>query len=178
MRSCEAPLMLRPEAMPPEIPAADVDAVAVVQRAYPDLLRAARRLSNSRADAEDLVQEAFVETLSHHPAFEGLHQPVGYLMTVLYRSAFRRTRLARREVPLELQERLEAPPVDPDAPTMVLQALASLGDKQRACLLLRYLYDLDDREIAEALGCHASTVRSQIARGLARARERTADAGA
>jgi RNA polymerase sigma factor (sigma-70 family) len=168
--------MLRPEATPPEAQTRP-DAVSVVQRAYPELLRAARRLSTSLADAEDLVQEAFVETLSHYPEFEGIRQPVGYLMTVLYRAAFRRTKRARREIPLELQERLESPPVDGDAPTMVTQVLASLGEKQRACLLLRYLYDLDDDEIANALGCHASTVRSQIARAMARVRERTPDAG-
>ena len=121
------------------------------------------------------MQEAFVETLSRYPAFDGLKTPMGYLATVLYRAAFRRRRLPMRELPLELPERIEHVDPDLDAPLMVRQVLSSLGPKQRACLLLRYLHDLDDDEIAAALGCRPSTVRSQIARGLANARQEVID---
>jgi RNA polymerase sigma factor (sigma-70 family) len=151
------------------------DPVDVVQHGYGRLLAIARRLTRSLGEAEDLVQEAFVETLSRYPGFAGLDRPLGYLVTVLYRAAFRRTRLAAREVPLDLQERLEQVEPDREAPAFVAQALSTLGPKQRACIALRYLCDLDEAEIAETLGCRPSTVRSQIARGLARARERTAD---
>ena len=154
--------------MPPE-PDIFPDPVEVVRFAYPRLLRAARRLVASTGDAEDLVQEAFVETLSRYPGFRGLDQPMGYLTTVLYRLAFRRRR-PWTEVPLDLQERLEQPDTDREAPATIVAALSSLGPKQRACLALRYLYDLDDVEIAAALGCRPSTVRSQIARALAHAR--------
>jgi len=146
------------------------DPLEVVRTAYPALLQAARQLTMSAAEAEDVVQEAFVETLSRYPEFRGLRRPVGYLTTVLYRSAFRRRRRPWSEIPFELQERLALREPDRDAPTMVAEALSSLGPKQRACLALRYLYDLDEKEIAAALGCRASTVRSQIARGLANAR--------
>jgi len=148
-----------------------LDPVEVALEGYPGLLRAARRLTNSMTDAEDLVQEAFVETLSLYPAFEGLREPLGYLTTVLYRSAFRRHRLSKREVPLELESRLQEVEFDLDAPAMVTSSLAHLGHKQRVCLLLRYVHDFDDEEIAAVLDCRPSTVRSQIARGLARARE-------
>jgi RNA polymerase sigma factor (sigma-70 family) len=146
-----------------------VDAVEIVRVVYPVLLRTARRLSASTHEAEDLVQEAFVETLSRHPEFQGLAEPAGYLHTVLFRAASRRRR-SRVEVPLDLQARLEQPQADREAPAMVAQALRSLGPRQRACLALRYLFDLDDTEIALTLGCRPSTVRSQMARGLARAR--------
>jgi RNA polymerase sigma factor (sigma-70 family) len=154
------------------------DPAEIVRTGYPRLLQVARRLATSVVEAEDLVQEAFVETLSRYPNFEGLRQPLGYLMTVLYRTSFRRRLLSMRVVPLDLQERLEQAEPDHDAPTFVLQALAELGPKQRACIELRYLYDLDDDEIAAALGCSRSTVRSQIARGLALARKEVGDARA
>ena len=159
----------------PPVDNGEFDAAEVLRSGYPRLLQVARRLATSFAEAEDLVQEAFVETLSRYPDFQGLRQPLGYLMTVLYRSAFRRRRLSMREVPFDLQERLEQVEPDHDAPAFVRQALASLGPKQRACLELRYLYDLDDGEIAAAIGCSRSTVRSQIARALARAREGISD---
>jgi RNA polymerase sigma factor (sigma-70 family) len=146
--------------------------VEVVRDSYPPLRAAARRLAKSSSEGEDLVQEAFVETLSRYPDFDGLERPLGYLMTVLYRSAFRRSRLRQGELPLELEERLQAIEPDPDAPAMIDAALAGLGPKQRACLILRYLYGMDERDIAAVLDCRPSTVRSQIARGLANARER------
>jgi RNA polymerase sigma factor (sigma-70 family) len=158
-----------------ETPGHRGDGVELVREAYPRLLRLARLLARSPVEAEDLVQEAFVETLSRYPGFEGLTTPMGYLTTVLYRAASRRWRRSSREIPLDLQSRLEGPEVDRDAPAMIEQALIGLGPGQRACLLLRYLYGLDDAEIAAALGCSRSTVRSQIARGLTRARRKLGD---
>jgi RNA polymerase sigma factor (sigma-70 family) len=152
-----------------------LDAVEVVRIGYGRLLAVARRLTTSLAEAEDLVQEAFVETLSRYPGFEGLERPLGYLATVVYRAAFRRRRLTAREVSLDILDRIERADADLDAPAMAETALAGLGTKQRACLALRYLCDLDDDEIAAALGCRESTVRSQIARALAHARGRIAD---
>ena len=43
--------------------------------------------------------------------------------------------------------------------------------KQRAVLYLRYYLGLGVEEAAEVLNCHAGTVKSQTARGLARLRE-------
>jgi RNA polymerase sigma factor (sigma-70 family) len=43
--------------------------------------------------------------------------------------------------------------------------------RQRAAVVLRYLCDLSDDEIAEALACQPATVRSLVHRGLARLRE-------
>jgi RNA polymerase sigma factor (sigma-70 family) len=151
------------------------DPVEVALEGYPHLLRAARRLTDTPSDAEDLVQEAFVLTLSLYPGFQDLREPIGYLTTVLYRTAFRTRRLSRRETPLEFEERLQWHESDLDAPAMVVSALALVGSKQRVCLMLRYLHDFDDDEIASLLGCRTSTVRSQIARGLARAREKVGD---
>jgi RNA polymerase sigma factor (sigma-70 family) len=51
------------------------------------------------------------------------------------------------------------------------QALAQLAPKHRAVLVLRYLEDRADSEIAQILGCTQSTVRSQAARALARLRD-------
>ena len=39
--------------------------------------------------------------------------------------------------------------------------------KQRTAIVLRYVADLPDDEIAAVLGCRRSTVRSLVARGLA-----------
>jgi RNA polymerase sigma factor (sigma-70 family) len=48
----------------------------------------------------------------------------------------------------------------------MLDAVASLPARQRAAIVLRYWADLDDSEIADALGARAGTVRSLVHRGL------------
>ncbi len=55
--------------------------------------------------------------------------------------------------------------------SMALRAsLDRLAPKQRAVLVLRYLEDLSDEEIADILRCKPTTVRSQAARALDRIR--------
>ncbi|MCA1825284.1 MAG: sigma-70 family RNA polymerase sigma factor, partial [Frankia sp.] len=49
-------------------------------------------------------------------------------------------------------------------------ALAGLGRRQRAVVVLRYYEDRTDHEIAALLGCSESTVRSQATRALAKLR--------
>ena len=53
----------------------------------------------------------------------------------------------------------------------LMRALAALPRRQRTVLVLRYLNDLSELEIADALGCSVGTVKSQASRGLARLRE-------
>ncbi|MDO5629154.1 MAG: sigma factor-like helix-turn-helix DNA-binding protein [Mobilicoccus sp.] len=46
----------------------------------------------------------------------------------------------------------------------------ALGEKQRAIVLLRHVDGVSDTDIARAVGCSVSTVRSQSSRGLAHLR--------
>jgi RNA polymerase sigma factor (sigma-70 family) len=79
-------------------------------------------------------------------------------------------------VPLDLQVRLEDPVLAHDERLIARELIGTLAPRQRACLGLRYLFGLDDDEIAEALGCTRSTVRSQIARGLSSLRRYASEA--
>jgi RNA polymerase sigma factor (sigma-70 family) len=140
----------------------------IVREAFPVLRATARRLVPP-SEVDDMVQEAMIETLVHPPDFEGIERPVGYLVTVLFRRAFARRR-RWNEVPLELQEYLEARPDAVDDRLVTEAALATLGRRQRSCVVLRYLYGMDNRAIAEVLNCSPSTVRSQTSRALVRLR--------
>ncbi len=47
------------------------------------------------------------------------------------------------------------------------RALDGLSDRQREVVILRYLADLSEVTVADALGCSVSTVKTHAARGLA-----------
>jgi len=152
------------------------DPVEILRLVHPRLMSAARSVDPTVA--EDLVQEALVDILSRHPDFRGIAHPLGYAKVTMFRIALRRSRVRHLEVPLELAERLEAQP-DPAERVVdrlrLRDALAGLGRRQRACLLLRS-DGLDDGSIAAVLGCRPSTVRSQIARASSHMREALDDA--
>ncbi len=52
----------------------------------------------------------------------------------------------------------------------LVAAMASLPRQQRDVIVLRYLADLPERDVAAALGCAVGTVKSSAARGLERLR--------
>jgi RNA polymerase sigma factor (sigma-70 family) len=53
----------------------------------------------------------------------------------------------------------------------LFDVLAALPDRQRAAVVLRYWHDLDENQIADALGCRPGTVGSLLHRAIARLRE-------
>lgn len=152
-------------------PADPVDLLAAL---YPHLLASARRIAPPR-DSEDLVQETLLRVLVAHPDFTGIVHPLGYAKATLVRVATSKGWRKSVDCPPEALERLD------DASSRAVQetvgsrmdlrdSISSLGRKQRACVYLRYVEELNDREIAALLGIRESTVRSQLSRALERLR--------
>jgi RNA polymerase sigma factor (sigma-70 family) len=144
--------------------------VEMLRRLYPLLLRTARDLVPTKQQAEDLVQEALVRTLVRHPDLGELDHPLGYTRTVVWRLAYSERKARGKEIPIEACREMEAQAPDPSDASSLREALMALPLGQRSCVALRYLYGCDDDTIAIVLGCRTSTVRSQMARGLAHLR--------
>jgi len=139
------------------------------------LLRVAYLLCGDRHLAEDLVQDVLARAHRRWSHIEA-ETPDGYLRAALVRAhlSWRRRRSSGEWVLAELPE---PPPGDDFAQRQALrdelwQLLGSVSRAQRAVLVLRYFEDLDDRRIAETLGCAEATVRVHAARGLAALRSR------
>lgn len=134
-------------------------------------------VSGSRAEAEDLVQTALAGAF---PRWRRLRhdQALAYLRRCIVNahvSRWRRHRggeLSVAEPPEVIGETFDH---GVDERLSLLPVLRTLPTRQRAVLVLRYLCDLPDAEIAATLDISAGTVRSQAARGLATLRAHAAE---
>jgi RNA polymerase sigma-70 factor (sigma-E family) len=138
---------------------------------YTSLVRMACLLLDRKEAAEEVVQEAFVRLdRSWHRVQDPSALPA-YLRSTVMNLA--RSRLRRR-----LVARNYPPNPSPDAPAadeavvvreeqqQVIEALRSLPDRQRECLVLRYYQDLPEAEIASTLGISSGSVKTHIHRGM------------
>src|SRR5215470_11463086 len=134
------------------------------------LLRFAYVLCGDRFLAEDLVQDVLSRTHRHWRRIE-LENPDAYLRAALVRAhlSWRRRRVSTEKVLAEPSEG-RAGSVDFAAQLAsrdeMWSLLASLPRAQRAVMVLRFYEDLDDRRIAEVLGCAPGTVRVHASRAL------------
>lgn len=124
-----------------------------------------------RALAEELAQEVFLELHRRWDSMDSPEHMLHWLRRVATHRAIDcvRKRRLRQEISLEEQtweprmlERLQ----DPLLSSYLERMVASLPEKQRAALVLRYQEGLELEQIAELLGTKASTVKTQIFRGL------------
>jgi RNA polymerase sigma-70 factor (ECF subfamily) len=154
-----------------------------VRRALTLALRTAVAILESREEAGDVAQDVAVDVLR---SIDSLRDPDAFdawvhRITVRHalRRLGRRQRARRAETPLALLLESEEPPApagtDREAVLAARQALAAalpeLSAKQRVALALRYVHDLTDAQIADALGCRTGTVHALLSRGRAKLRE-------
>ena len=168
------------EALPAAL-AADRDA------AFPHLVRAlidgvysgALRLTGSRADAEDVTQEAFLRAYralgAYPPGRIRELRPREWVWTIALNLCRSRARSAARHPGAALDP--AALPPDPD-PGPEQEALAAAGGEvlaahlarlpwaQRAAVVLRHVNGLPYAEVAAALGRPIGTVKADVHRGL------------
>lgn len=136
------------------------------------LLRLAIVLCGSRAPAEDVLQDVLLRAHQRWDQIGAMESPYGYVRTMLVNEHLSWRRRAAHQIPVadeELDSRAGARPDHADALADrddLLRRVNALPPKQRVAMILRFFDDLDDAEIAHALGCEAVTVRSYISRAL------------
>jgi RNA polymerase sigma factor (sigma-70 family) len=123
------------------------------------LLRILSVITGSRAEAEDLAQEAFTKVFERWDAVAGMEDPAGYLHRTamnLFRNQYRRAKVALgRAMGLGPQQDVFKAVEDRDA---AARALAALTARQRAALVLTEALGYSGEETGQLLGIKASTV--------------------
>jgi RNA polymerase sigma-70 factor (TIGR02957 family) len=154
------------------------DPTDTFNRLRPRLQGIAYRMLGSSAEAEEVVQDAWLRW--HEAAHDDLDSSEGWLVTVTTRLAIDRLRSAKvqREhyVGTWLPEPLMSDsPVTPeqmleradDVSVAFLTLLERLNPEARAAFLLREVFDADYGEVAEALGKTESACRQIVHRAKA-----------
>lgn len=144
-----------------------------------------RQLARTRADADDVYQQAFLRIMDMPGTLDAGGNPAGFVMAVA-------ARVWRDEVRKRSRRERIAPTVDADDPLAgcepaapdrvedgleadqarrdVRRAVRRLPDKMRAPVLLHYAGGLSVEDVARALGIPEGTVKSRLnrARGMLR----------
>jgi RNA polymerase sigma-70 factor (sigma-E family) len=146
------------------------DRAEYIGRLYDDNFSSLRRLAfalvGEAAIAEEIAQEAFVRLYASWRRLDRLEHAPSFLRRIvvnLCRSRGRRIAVGQRLDPLVRGPSSVEPP-DVALRLDIWTALGSLPHGQRTCMVLRYLEDLPEAEIAELLGCSIGTVKSQLYR--------------
>lgn len=149
----------------------------VFDRTAPELLRVASHLTRDPATAEDLVQGTFVEAIRSARRFTPGRRVLPWLSGILANLAREAQRREHRHP--EDVAGSPASPVDPAEAAQDAELRAAIDDQleeldepYRTVLLLHLRHDLSPAEIARVVSRSPATVRSQLARGRDRLRER------
>lgn len=143
------------------------------------LMRFAYLVTGHQADAEDLFQETLVDVHRKWDRVRASDHPYAYVRTMMtnrHTSSRRRKWHGERPTdPVDMPSTADTwtdPSGRVDSDDALWQLLATLPDRMRTVLVLRYFEDLDDAEIADILGLAVSTVRATASRAVAQLRER------
>jgi RNA polymerase sigma-70 factor (ECF subfamily) len=157
----------------------DVDAFeALVDRHRRVALRVAYAVAGD--DAEDAVQDAFVKAYGALGRFRAGSPFRPWVLRIVGNEARNRRRSAGRRSALALRvadpgdARTESPEdaaVASERRRALAAAVASLDDRDREVIALRWFAELSEAEMAVALGVRPGTVKSRLARAMSRLRD-------
>lgn len=140
----------------------------------PLVLRRARRLLGSDADAEEAVQDVFLRAMRHPDVLQDEHDLVGWFYRITtnhclnrIRDAKRRRELFREHIQPTARDRDDA---EPDEMMTMRWLLANADEQQARCAAYVYLDELTYDQVAGLMGVSKRTISNLMDRFKAWAR--------
>jgi RNA polymerase sigma-70 factor, ECF subfamily len=139
----------------------------------PKLMRVAYRMLGSVADAEDMVQEAFIRWMGTERS--DVREPEAFLRRTVTRLCLDQLKSARRQRETYLGPWLPDPVLEEEAEEDVtlplMLALERLSPLERAAFLLHDVFGLEFDEVAATIGRDAAACRQLATRARTHVRE-------
>ena len=132
------------------------------------LYKALYFVTGNRADASELMQDAFLRLWERWDRIDGIDDPRAYLFRVALNGFRMRARAARRATRRLVPIASSSDPFDDvDLKEDLRRMLLDLSPRQRAALVLLDLYGYGSEEAGRILGVRPSTVRALASQGRA-----------
>lgn len=160
----------------------DAAAFGWLVRRYQDRLYTALvHISGSRDEAEDVVQDAFVQAFLKLRSFERQSTFYTWLYRIAFNAAISRRRKRRTDFsgnqgkaaghePADRREKPEEQLLRQERANLLAEALKGLSEEHRAILILREMEGCDYEQISQILDLPVGTVRSRLHRARAHLR--------
>ena len=139
------------------------------------VMATAWRLLGNTEDARDATQEVFLRLYKHLPKYDARQEFSGWLYRIVINvcydvarkrgnrsSSFEAAQEAGTLPVLLSHDNSERAAMQAEEHAIVVKALSTLSEKERAAIVLRDLEGIPTKEVARILGSSATTVRSQI----------------
>ena len=174
LQPAAAPATLSDEEVVARVLAGDTALFEILMRRYNQrLFRIARGILADDAEAEDVMQEAYVRAFRDLAGFRGEARFATWLARIAVHEALARARKRRRLVPISGGEP-PSPPAPVGSPERELEnrelqavlraAVEALPDPLRAVFCLREIEGLSSEQAADALGITVENVRVRLHR--------------
>jgi RNA polymerase sigma-70 factor (ECF subfamily) len=142
---------------------ATLDALESLYRAeLPSFVRTAAAIVGDEGSGRDAVQEAFVRAVRERASFRGTAALEAWVWRIVINEALA---LKRRRRASQIASSVNGAASNhlPEKDAAVRAWIASLPERQRLVVFLRYFADLDYRSIASALDVEVGTVSATLA---------------
>ncbi len=152
--------------------AGDLEALEALYRAFETpVYNLARRMCRTSEDAEDVLQETFLEVVRSIKSYRGEGHLWGWVRRIAASKALMRLRHEKLRATDELHdESAGGPPASVGARIDLERAFDQLSETSRAVVWLHDVEGFTHEEIAERMGRTVSFSKSQLARAHARLR--------
>ncbi len=165
------------------VAAGDSSAVNECMERYGDLVWSlARRYLRNAADAEDAVQDIFIDIWRSAGRYDlNIASEVAFISTIARRRLIDKIRQAGRRPLTDSMDDDEGAPIDPGVPatveddtevTIVERVLSEMDPEHQKVLAMSIYEGYSHSEIAESLSLPLGTVKTRVRRGLIHIRQR------
>lgn len=136
-------------------------------------MRTAMLVTKNGEWAKDAVQETFLRVYRNIWQYDPSKPFKPWLYCILLRECYRVMEREKKVVPLsETLEQIGVEQKLPEASLDLYDALQTLADMYRIPLILKYVHDYSEREIADMLELNLNTLKSRLLKGREKMRDR------
>jgi RNA polymerase sigma-70 factor (ECF subfamily) len=154
-------------------PVRDEEFQRFYERMHERALRTARRLVGDRVVAEDIAAEALARAYARWKSVRSHPNPDAWLLRVVGNLSIDHMRRAGRRAEITIEERAAVDRPDNEAALRVdlARAVHKLSGRQQEVVVMRYLIDLSEDEVASSLGMSNGSVKTHLSRATHRLRD-------